>query len=270
MLSIFRTAITGGLAALATAVIALPAVAQTLPFEPVVEETDWRIDIGGGMLYGFDPGGGATDELNFSFWGSASYKDRLYANGLDGLGYNVIKTDRLRAGLQLRPAYGGESDLDGLEIPGLGADATAYAFTRLPGNVVVGGRLQQDVTDTSGGLNYTGLVSHQQVTPVGLLQLTGYARGGNADRNNAYLGVTQEEADATDLAFYEPGSGLTAAGAAAFLAFPLFDHYAVGSFVNYERAIDVGADSPLILRSKNEEDTFRFGLFAVRRFESAN
>ncbi|NHK29318.1 MipA/OmpV family protein [Parvularcula flava] len=244
------------------------ALAQTHPYEAVEEVRDWRVDVGGGGIYGFNPGGGASDQLNFTFWGSASYKDRIFANGLDGIGYNIVKQDRLRMGVALRPAYGAESELEGLELAEFGADLTAYAYQRLPGNVVIGGRIQRDVTDVSDGTSYFAQVSQQSITRVGLLNLTAYLSAGDANRNMTYLGITEEEAAATDYDFYDPGAGFTRGGVAALLAIPILDDYGVGGFVNYERAIDVAADSPLILDSKNEEDTFRYGIIFVRRFAS--
>ena len=160
------------LALLAAALSVLPvsALAQSQPFIPAETPQTWKVDVGGGVVRGFSATGSNSDEANFTAWGSASYRDIVYANGLDGLGWNAIKTDDFRAGLQLRPRFSAD-DIEGLTLdrPGFGADLAAYAYKRLPGNVVVGGRISRDVSDVSEGTEYYASVGHQRVTPVGLL-----------------------------------------------------------------------------------------------------
>ncbi len=238
------------------------ALAQSQPFEAVEAPRTWKVDVGGGFVRGFSPSGGDTRDTNWTFWGSASYRDIVYANGLDGIGWNAIKTDDLRAGFQLRPRFA-SGEIDGFEDrPGLGADATFYAFKRLPGNVVVGGRVQQDVTGDDAGLNWNVQAAHQQITRVGLLQLMAYGRGGDADRLNRYFGVTAEEAAASGYREFQGKGGLSAAGVSAFLAIPLGSRYGVGSFVNYEQYLGDTADSPLL----DDDHVWRAGIIGVARF----
>lgn len=119
-------------AILSLCLFALPcaALAQTQPFTPVEAEKDWTLMVGGGPIYGFSVSGKDPDRFNFTPWGAFSYKDRLYANGLDGIGYNVIKRETVRAGVQIRPHYSGQSELEGLIIPDRGADLGLYSFVR--------------------------------------------------------------------------------------------------------------------------------------------
>src|SRR5690606_32589563 len=98
-----------------------------------------------------------------------------------------------RAGVQLRPRFA-TGDIDGMDRPDLGADATLYAFKRLPGNIVVGGRIQHDVTGDDAGMDYYGSVGHQRVTRVGLLQTLAYMRGSDDKRAQRYYGVSATEA----------------------------------------------------------------------------
>ena len=245
-------------------------LAQTQPFEPVTEPHSWTLDIGGGPVYGFSPGGKDPNSVNVTAWGSFNYRDRFYANGLDGVGYNIVKREGLRAGVQLRPAYSVDSTLDGLDNPDLGADATVYAFTALPGNFVVGGRIGHDVAGVSDGTRFFASLSRQDVTPVGLLQSTLYGRGGDDALAQAYLGVDAAEAIAAGIDAYDADGGLHAVGVAAMLMLPLGDDYGVGGFVNYERATGSAADSPLTALSDTGEDRYRWGLIVVRRFTSAD
>uniref|UniRef100_A0A0N4ZZD0 PE-PGRS family protein n=1 Tax=Parastrongyloides trichosuri TaxID=131310 RepID=A0A0N4ZZD0_PARTI len=145
------------LALLTVALGALPAVAsaQSQPFQPLEAPQTWKVDIGGGFVRGFSVSGDKSEDFNFTAWGSASYRDIVYANGLDGLGWNAVKRDGFHAGVQLRPRFAA-GDIEGMDRPGYGADAALYAFKRLPGNVVVGGRIQHDATGDDAGLEYYG------------------------------------------------------------------------------------------------------------------
>lgn len=243
------------------------ASAQSLPYEQVEAPARWKVDVGGGITHGFSATGNTGDDINFTAWGSASYRDVVYANGLDGLGWNALKTDDFRAGVQLRPRFSaGDIEGSSLERPGFGADAALYAFKRLPGNIVVGGRIQQDVTGDDAGMQYYGSVGHQRVTPVGLLSTTAYVTGGDGDRLQRYYGVTPAEAPGSGYAAYEPSSGLSGAGVAVLLAVPIGDRFGVGGFVNYEQRLGDTRDSPLI----DDEGIWRAGLIGVIRFRSAD
>lgn len=238
------------------------ALAQSQPYEQVEAPKTWKVDVGGGFVYGFSATGDSTKDVNWTFWGSASYKDVVYANGLDGVGYNAIKTDDFRAGVQLRPRFAA-GEIEGFESrPELGADAALYAYKRLPHNVVVGGRIQHDVTGDDAGFAWQAQVGHQRVTPVGLLQLMAYGRGGDDDRLNRYFGVSAEDAVSSGYQAFEGDGGLSAAGVSAFLAVPIGDRYGVGTFVNYEQYLGDARHSPLV----EDDHIWRAGIVGVVRF----
>ena len=254
------------LAALASALLSLPAasaLAQSMPYEAVEAPTTWKIDIGGGVVRGFSATGNTSDEFNFTAWGSASYRDVVYANGLDGLGWNAVKRDDLRIGVQLRPRFSA-GDIEGLDRPDLGADAALYAYKRLPGNIVVGGRVQHDATGDDAGLEYYVSVGHQRVTRVGLLQTMGYMRGGNDERVQRYYGVSAIEAPGSGFNAFEPSGGLSGVGGVVMLAVPIGDRFGMGGFVNYEQRLGDIKDSPLI----EDDHVWRAGLIGVVRFNS--
>ncbi len=167
--------------AMVTAILA-PAVAmaQTSPYEEVLPQQRWTLDLGGGPVYGFSANGGGARKTRLTPWASLNYKDRVYANGLDGVGYNFFKADDLRIGVQLRPRYGsGKPEGLDLKRPDFGADAAVYAFKRLPWNVVVGARATRDVSNISDGAQLYASVGRQTLTPIGLVQTIGYARAGD-------------------------------------------------------------------------------------------
>ena len=159
------------LLSVAFAAVAGSALAQSQPYEQIrPAPQNWTVDLGAGVLYRNDSNGDTGSKTTVAPWVSANYRDLVYLNPIDGLGWNAIKTDDFRAGLQLRPRFSAD-DIEGLTLdrPGFGADLAAYAYKRLPGNVVVGGRISRDVSDVSEGTEYYASVGHQRVTPVGLL-----------------------------------------------------------------------------------------------------
>ena len=126
------------------------AAAQTQPFEARGPEVrGWAVDLGVGALYGVDSDGDTGSETRVVPYVSASWNDVAYVSPFEGLGWNVIKTDDFRAGVQLRPRFDAD-EVEGLTLdrPDFGADAAIYAFKRIPGNVVVGGRIMSDDLDT--------------------------------------------------------------------------------------------------------------------------
>lgn len=252
-------------ACLSAVAFASAAGAQTMPYEEVETPREWRVDVGGGAVHGFSATGDTGQDVNWTFWGSANYRQIVYANGLDGVGWNAIKHDDLRAGVQIRPRFAA-GEIEGLDRPGLGADAAVYAFKRLPGNVVVGGRIAHDVSGDDAGTSYFASVGHQRITPVGLMQVSGYVNGGDSDRTAHFFGVPDDQAPGSGYAAFSPDGGASAAGAVLFLAVPLGDRFGVGGFVNYERRLGDARHSPLI----EDHDTWRAGLIGVVRFASPN
>lgn len=249
-------------AALSLSLPAGAAWAQATPYESVEAPRAWRVDVGGGVVHGFSPTG-AADDVSWTAWGSANYRDIVYANGLDGLGWNAVLRDDFRAGVQIRPRFAaGEIEGSSLDRPGLGADAALYAFKRLPGNIVVGGRVAHDVSGDDAGTTYFASVGHQRVTRVGLLQVTGYANAGDADRTAHYFGVSPDQAPGSGYEAFTPGGGLSSAGAVALLAIPIGERVGLGGFVNYERRLGDARDSPLV----DDDDVWRAGLIVVVRF----
>ena len=169
------------LSALAAAALAGSAQAQTQPYERVGPRSDgWTVDLGVGAIYRNDSNGDTGSKTSVAPWISANWRDTAYLNPIDGLGLNLINQDDFRAGIQLRPRFSAD-DIEGLDLdrPDFGADVAAYAFKRLPGNFVVGGRVARDVTDVSEGMEYYASVGRQQVTRIGLLNTSLYVRGGD-------------------------------------------------------------------------------------------
>ena len=233
--------------------VAGAASAQPQPFEPVPDTPEWNVDISAGAVSGFSSTGREANRVNATPWADFNWRNRVYGNPLDGLGYNIVADDGLRAGVQLRPHYCGKSAIEGLDLPDLGADMAVYGFVRIPGNISVGGRVMRDISGQTDGTTYYASASHQGVTRIGLLQSTLYARGGDARSNDAYVGVDADAASVTGLTPYAPGSGVRNTGVAFLMLTPIGDRWAVATFANAERAMSDVADSPLI-QARDEQE----------------
>lgn len=253
--------------AVAVSSLAGAALAQSQPYPAVEAPKTWTAQVGGGVTYGFSATGNTGSDTSATPWASVNYRDIVYANGLDGIGWNAVRTDSFRAGLQLRPRYAaGDIEGSSLDRPGLGADASLYAYQRLPGDFVVGGRISQDATGDDAGMEYFASIGRQSVTPVGLLRASAYVRGGNGERLQRYYGVTPAEAPGSGYSAYEPEGGLSGAGAALLLAVPVGDRFGLGGFVNYEQRLGDIKDSPLV----EDDHVWRAGLIGVVRFSSGS
>lgn len=253
--------------AFAVAALALTAastaVAQTQPYEQRAPQSDWTVDVGVGALYGQDSDGDTGGQTNVIPYVAVNWRDTVYLNGFEGLGWNVVKTDTFRAGVQIRPRFGSD-DIEGLTLdrPDTGADAAVYAYQRMPGNIVVGGRVSRDVSDVSEGTEYIASIGRQSVTRVGLLSTSAFVRGGDAKLAQAYYGVTPAEGIVNGIPAYAPDGGLQGAGVNVLLIAPLTERWAIGGLASYERRLGDVADSPL---SRND-DAWRVGAFVARRF----
>jgi len=250
------------------AAVAIPglAQAQTQPYISQGKQSDWTLDVGAGAVYGFTPDGSKANQVNAIPWVSFNWHDRFYANVLEGVGYNLIKTDRWRVGVQIRPNYSGTAAINGLKLPGFSADLTGYAYTRIGDNFSIGGRLMHDVSGQTDGTAAWFSLGHQDRTPIGLLQTTLYTRIADARSNQAYYGIDAAQSAQSGLPMYTLGAGPQNAGVALLMLSPVSKHYAVGSFLNVERALGNVADSPLIQDRPNKAMAYRAGLIVVRRF----
>ena len=261
------SAMTALAAAIATT-MAIPglAQAQTQPYVAQGKSSDWTLDVGAGAVYGFTPGGSKANQVNAIPWVSYNWHDRFYANVLEGVGYNVIKNDLWRVGVQIRPNYSGAAAIDGIKLPGFSADLTGYAYRRIGYNFSIGGRLMHDISGQTDGTAAWFSLGHQDRTPIGLLQTTLYTRIADQKANQAYYGIDAAQSAQSGLPMYRLGAGAQNAGVALLMLSPVSKHYAIGSFVNVERSLGQVADSPLIQDRPNKAMAYRAGLIVVRRF----
>lgn len=240
------------------------AQAQVMPFEQVVPQAKWTVDVGAGVLYSGRRASGRDGRAQVAPWLGVNYQDRVYADPLDGVGVNLIKGDAVRVGLQIEPQFsaGHPEVAPTLDRPGLGANAGGYAYVRVPGNVVIGGKVGHDIARQSDGWVWRVSAGQQSKTPIGLATTVVYVRGADGQRTRAYYGITPAEAAATGLPVYAPSGGVQAAGAFLLLLAPVGRNLGAGVMFNYERLMGDAKDSPIITKRND----FRAGVLVAKRF----
>jgi len=233
------------------------------------QQARWTVDVGAGALASPDYDGSDDYETRALPYVGFSWRDRVYFNPVQGLGYNVVRNEDLRVSVLVRPRFGRDADdnpaLAGFEDIDTAVEAGVAVEKRLGGGWTVGGRLTHDVSDTHGGaVGLLGL-NRTQKAPVGLLIVGGELRMVDNDYSQTYFGVTPRQAAASGRSPYQAGGGLQAAGVNALLFTPLSKRSGVLTFVGYDRLLGDAADSPLV-RVSGSPDQFRAGIFYAWRF----
>jgi MipA family protein len=233
------------------------------------QQQRWTVDVGAGALVSPDYDGSDDYEARALPYIGFSWRDRVYFNPVQGLGYNMVRKEDLRIGVLVRPRFGRDADdnraLDGFEDIDTAVEAGVTVEKRLGGGWTLGGRFTHDVSDVHGGaVGLLGL-SRTQKTPLGLLIAGGELRMADDNYSQSYFGVTPRQAAASGRSPYRAGGGLQAAGVNALLFTPLGKAGGVLTFVGYERLLDDAADSPLV-RVSGSPDQFRAGIFYAWRF----
>jgi MipA family protein len=150
---------------------------------------------------------------------------------------------------------------------GFGVEAGGFAQAWLGDSVRLRSELRQGI---GGHRALSGDVAADLVirTPGdGLLLTAGpRVRWGSGGYHRRYFGVTAEEALATGLTAYRPGSGIYAYGAVTSAHVHVTDALGVYAYGGYDRLTGDAARSPIV-RSVGDRDQFSFGVGLSYRFQ---
>jgi outer membrane protein len=236
------------------------------------QQKSWTVDLGAGGFYGPDYDGSDDYEGRALPYVGFSWRDRVYFNPVQGLGYNVIRNEDLRVGVLVRPKFGRDADdnsaLEGLDDIDTAVEMGVSIEKRLGAGWTLGGRVTQDVSNVHGGASGLVGLSRSQMTPLGLLVAGGEVRMVSDDHNQTYFGVTPREAAASGRSAYSAGGGLQTVGLNAVLFTRLGGQGGLAVFAGYDRLLGDAADSPLV-RVDGTPDQFRLGVFYAWRFSGA-
>jgi MipA family protein len=200
-----RAALTLALAgACCTAPVAHAADAQT--------DSDWKVSIGPGMyIFPRFPGSSRLQVLPFPVQ-DISWKDRVFSQGPDVLGVNVLRGENYHLGASISFDFQSRSASDDARLKGLPdvhygpklrlfGDYTWWAFT---GAAAV----YQDIGGTGQGM--TAMADLYMSAPIGkfLLSAGPGLTWANATYTRTLFGISQQDSAASGLPRYDTASGL--------------------------------------------------------------
>jgi MipA family protein len=175
-------------------------------------ESDWKISVGPGMyIFPEFPGSSRLQVLPFPVQ-DISWKDRVFSQGPDVLGVNVLRSENYHLGASLSFDFQSRSASDDSRLKGLPdvhygpklrlfGDYTYWAFT---GAAAV----YQDIGGTGQGL--TAMADLLVSAPVGkaLISMGPGLTWANATYTRTFFGVDQPQSVASGLPQYNTSSGL--------------------------------------------------------------
>lgn len=251
---------------------AVPAAAQPPQSE------GWSLALGGGSL--FAPSYEGDDDYRLSLLPNikVTYGDRFFASVQDGVGYNVISSERLRVGPIARVRFSRQEDGDQAfaisgerttDLVGLGDVATTaelggfieYDF----GAISAEFELRQGVNGHEGlvaeaGLSY-GARSFALGPPL-IFSFGPRVKFADSNYNSAYFDVTPAQSLASGLPAYDAGGGLHSYGVGATVILPLTRDNSISAVMiaGYDRLTGDVGDAPLV-RLRGSRNQGVVGLF---------
>lgn len=245
---------------------------------------DWALTVGTGALYSPSYEGDNDYSLSILPNVQLKYGDRFFASVQEGVGYNAINNDRLRAGPIARVRFsrdesgdqtfaitGGETD----DLRGLGDVDTSIELGGFVdydlGSLKLGAELRQAVSGHDGlvadlGARWSGVST--MLGPPLIWSVGPRLRLTDDQYTSTYFGVTPAQAIASGLPEYEAGGGLYSYGAGATAILPLTRDGAWSAvfLAGYDRLAGDAADGPLV-QLRGDEDQATFGVFISYTFQ---
>jgi outer membrane protein len=218
-------------------------------------DSDWKISVGPG-LYVFPkfPGSSQLQVLPFLVQ-DISWKDRLFSQGPDVLGVNVLRGENYHLGMSMSFDFQSRSSSDDARLRGLPdvhygpklrlfADYTWWAFT---GAAAV----YRDIAGTGQGL--TAMADLYVSAPIGnLLISTGPGlTWANATYTRTLFGITPQESASSGLPRYDVGSGLRDVHFSVNATYKMSAHWSANVATVVGRLERYAAGSPITERRLN-------------------
>ena len=255
------------------------AVAQTAP-----EVDGWQVTVGAGALY--SPTYEGDDDYTVSALPNLQFKyeDKFFASVQEGVGYNLVKTDAFTVGPIGRVKFSRKENGDQpfaiagdetTELQGLGDIDTTLEFGGFlsfdTGPITLGAEARQafsghegfvaDLNARWGGRMFTA-------GPPVFWSIGPRVRIVDQAYNEAYFGVSAEQAIASGLPEYQTDGGLYSYGLGATAVVPLDRAFRWSAVVlaGYDQLTGDAGDSPLV-QLRGDQDQVTFGVFLSRSFD---
>lgn len=244
------------------------------------QDDGWQVTVGAGGLYA--PSYEGDDDYQLSALPSVQvrYGDRFFASVENGVGYNWMNTETLRAGPIGRVRFSRDEDGDKTfaiagddtdDLQGLGDVDTSIelgGFVEYDiGALTLGAEARQAVNGHEGFIadvnaEWSGRASG--FGPPVFWSIGPRARFVDDSYTSAYFGVDAAQSLASGLPVYEAGGGLHSYGVGASALLPLSEDLAIITFAGYDRFTGDAADSPMV-QQRGSENQASVGVFVSYR-----
>lgn len=251
------------------------------PEEP---KSDWQIQVGVGAFYG--PAFLGSDDYQMQAGPNfeVRYKDRFFISLFDGIGFDLIKTENLRAGpiakYQSERKENGKSSfvIAGKRTKALRGMGDVDATPELGGYVEyeagpfqVGAEVRKGIGGHKGLIadikaNLRGPVPGMTISERPIMFSIGpRATIVDGNYNEAYFGIDERQSLRSGLRTYDAGGGLLSFGAGAAVIVPISDKMSIAVLGGYDRLSGDAAKSPLV-RERGSRGQLSGGLGLIYRF----
>ncbi len=246
--------------------------------QPPKPYNGWSVSIGAGSL--FSPSYEGDDDYRLSLLPNIriAYGDRFFASVQDGVGYNVVNTERLRVGPIARIEF--SRDADGSQPFAIAGDRTSdlIGLGDVSTTIELGGFAEFDIGPLTASVEarqavngHDGFVADAGLRYGGRVFAFGppiiYSAGPrikvvDGRYNDAYFGVTPTQSLASGLPVFDADGGIHSVGAGATFILPLSrDNKMSAVFIaGYDRLTGDAGDAPLV-RLRGSRNQASVGLF---------
>ncbi|WP_321798734.1 MipA/OmpV family protein [Caballeronia sp. J97] len=226
---------------------------------PAQPESPWKISIGPGVYVApAYPGAGRLKAYPFPSL-DISYRDRIFSQGMDVLGVNVLSADNYHVGASISFDFQSRDVSDDPRLRGLGnvdvgpklrlfADYTVWAFT---GAAAV----YQDISGNGQGLTATGDLYASLPLPGWLFSVGTGLTWANSVYTRTLFGVSAAQSAASGLPQYGTGAGVRDVHVSFYASHDFSKHWVGSMNVTLGRLVHYAANSP-ITESRRELTAF--------------
>jgi outer membrane scaffolding protein for murein synthesis (MipA/OmpV family) len=187
----------------------------------------------------------------------------------DNISFSLYDSGSLRAGLTGKIVWARDNDIDelkGLDPVRWGGEIGGFAEFYPTDWLRVRGEVRQGIRSHNGVVADVAADAFHDVTPD--VRVSGGPRlsFASSDYFDAFYGVDAEEAVASGLSEYHPGSGLKSVGVGGAVTWKTTDRVTTSLFSEYYRLMGPAADSSLV-KERGSPDQFTVGVSAAYRFD---
>ncbi|MBB5701126.1 outer membrane scaffolding protein for murein synthesis (MipA/OmpV family) [Ochrobactrum daejeonense] len=184
----------------------------------------------------------------------------------DNVSFALIDNDRFRAGIAGKLLWGGDNDIHGLKDDKFGGEVGGFVDVYPTDWLRVRGEVRQGIWAHKGVVADIAADAFYDVTPA--IRVSGGPRATFASKDyfKTYYGVDAEEAVASGLSEYHPGSGFKSVGVGGAITWKATDKIDTSLFGEYSRLQGSAKDSSIV-KERGSPDQFMVGVSATYRFD---